>query len=81
MPYTLKLLVIHCTATPAGREVSAEEIRHTPSLSIAVTGDTRPARRRRLGSGTGRVLGGVLSAGGAPLFGRGKTASSSSLPF
>lgn len=27
MPYTLKLLVIHCTATPAGREVSAEEIR------------------------------------------------------
>lgn len=27
MPYTLKLLVIHCTATPAGREVSVEEIR------------------------------------------------------
>jgi hypothetical protein len=58
-----------------------EEIRHTPSLSIAVTGDTRPARRRRLGSGTGRVLGGVLSAGGAPLFGRGKTASSPSSLF
>ena len=30
----LKLLVIHCTATPAGREVSAEEIRrwHTSPL-------------------------------------------------
>ena len=37
--------------------------RHTPSLSIPVTGDPRPARRRRLGSGTGCAVGRTLSAG------------------
>ena len=43
--------------------VSAEEVRQTPSLSIPVTGDPRPARHRRLGSGTGCAVGRTLSAG------------------